>query len=199
LKILEGFDSFCIKMINHPLTNAKLNESNKNTVSYWGGNGKYQKEYDRLWKEHVPESGEAETENGELIRAVGRLFYEYCNNGNCNAATREDEICDECGGDGEVENPDFDPNDPDEEYIDCGYCDGSGNIEGELEINDFYDDFLDLISNKVGCKKEVEAVRDLITDNYLNYNYTYSQDEMDVYNRLTDKVVEFVLKNESEK
>lgn len=41
-------------------------------------------EFFRLWKELVPSAGEAETLQGELIRAVGRLEDEYNRNGNVN-------------------------------------------------------------------------------------------------------------------
>ena len=60
----------------------KLTELGK---SYWNSNGAYQAEYDKLYGELVPASGSAETLKGELIRAISRLVYEHCNNGNCNA------------------------------------------------------------------------------------------------------------------
>lgn len=52
---------------------------------YFSGNGAWQKEFDELWNELVPASGQAETLHGELIRAAGRLTHEYFNNGNLNA------------------------------------------------------------------------------------------------------------------
>ena len=61
--------------------------------SYWNNNGAYQEEHDRLWEELVPASGSAPTIHGELIRAVGRLFYEFCNNGNCNSIEVETGRC----------------------------------------------------------------------------------------------------------
>jgi hypothetical protein len=198
---IESFEGYYTKITNHIPKSDKVNENNDARTSYWDGNGKYQKEYDRLWKELVPGSGEAETEEGELIRAVGRLFYEYCNNGNCNAAENERDSCYACGGSGEVENPNYDPDDEDgyeDEYEYCYDCDGTGWEDGELIMDDFYENFLDLIEDKVGCTKEVQAVRDLILNPSLNYNYTYSQEEMDKYNKLTDCVVEYVLEKEKE-
>lgn len=53
--------------------------------SYWNGNAKYSKQYEKLWDELVPGSGEAETVKGELVRIVGRITHEYYNNGNFNA------------------------------------------------------------------------------------------------------------------
>lgn len=66
------------------ITNIKQAET-KYPNSYWEGNGYFQNEYDKLWGELVPSSGEANTLHGELLRCIGRLFYDYCNNGNCNA------------------------------------------------------------------------------------------------------------------
>ena len=198
---IEKFEGFCNKVVNTFPRNNKINEKEETRKSYWDGTGKYQKEYDRLWKELVPSSGEAETEEGELIRAVGRLFYEYCNNGNCNAAESNQEECENCYGSGEVENPSYDPDDEDgyeDEYEECGWCDGGYN-DGELEMDDFFGDFLDLIERKVGCDKEVDAVRELIMNPSLHYNYDYTQEEMDIYNRLTDCVVEYVLDKEKNK
>ena len=90
------------------------------------------KDFQELWNELVPKKGEADTLNGELIRSMGRLRYEYHNNGNLNAADRPFETCSECRGDGYEEDQcyecngtgsvDYDDgveNDPDEE---CGYC-----------------------------------------------------------------------------
>jgi hypothetical protein len=50
-------------------------------MSEWAKN----EEFDRLWDKHVPPSGNAETEFGEAIRALGRLEYDYYNNGYMNA------------------------------------------------------------------------------------------------------------------
>ena len=52
--------------------------------SYWNNEGAYQKELDEL-SEKMPVCGAADTLNGELVRAANRLYYDYCNNGNCNA------------------------------------------------------------------------------------------------------------------
>lgn len=52
--------------------------------TYWNNRGKYQSEYDSLYKKLVPEIGIAATENGELLRQASNLYYEYYNNGNMN-------------------------------------------------------------------------------------------------------------------
>jgi len=174
-------------------------------ISYWDNTGKYQTDLDRLTKEHMPESGEAETIEGELIRAVNRLYYEYCNNGNCNAAEREHKEeftnCHECGGSGKEEQEfENDEGECEMEEVDCPYCDGEGGEMEEWtedpEISEFYCGFLTLIEKEVKCIEEADAVRKLIVDPIKHYNYDFDQKEMDVYNNLTDKVVEFVLRQE---
>ncbi len=55
--------------------------------SYWDESGAYQKQYDQLYEELVPASGEAETSDGRLLRSITRLYYDYCNNGNGNVFT----------------------------------------------------------------------------------------------------------------
>lgn len=63
-------------------------------ASYWDNNGAYQKQGDKLYKKLVPAEGAAKTLHGELIRGINRLFYEYCNNGNCNAIINDFEEID---------------------------------------------------------------------------------------------------------
>ena len=110
----------------------RLSEAGKN---YWNSNGAYQEEYDKLYTELVPNSGSAETLKGELIRAISRLVYEHCNNGNCNA----------CESDSTYDW------DEDEE------------IEGECYVSAFYGKFLSLISNHVkGARDIIDNVEELI-------------------------------------
>lgn len=62
------------------------------TKSYWNGNGKFQKEFDKLYKELVPSTGRAKSLRGEVLRAANQLYYERFNNGNINAVEEiEDE------------------------------------------------------------------------------------------------------------
>ena len=54
------------------------------TESYWDNNGKYQKMYNKAWKQLIPASGEAEDGWPEALRAISRIGYDYYNNGFCN-------------------------------------------------------------------------------------------------------------------
>ena len=51
---------------------------------YTDGKGRYQREVLALWNSAVPDSGQAETVQGELIRCIGRLGSETYRNGNAN-------------------------------------------------------------------------------------------------------------------
>ena len=48
---------------------------------YWGGAGKYQDQYSKLYDKLVPNEGKADTVEGELLRAVGRIIYRHGNDG----------------------------------------------------------------------------------------------------------------------
>lgn len=61
-------------------------------MRYWHEQGKHQKIYQRLADALVPDEGEADTEAGEIIRAIGNVVYDVGNNGGCNfnSGRRED-------------------------------------------------------------------------------------------------------------
>ena len=52
--------------------------------TYWNDEGVYQTEFDELYQILVPNCGDAPTIQGELLRVISRLNYDYFNNGNCN-------------------------------------------------------------------------------------------------------------------
>lgn len=56
--------------------------------TYFNANGKYQEEFDQLWKDLVPWAGKADTEEGEVVRSIGRISYEVYNNNCCNMLTQ---------------------------------------------------------------------------------------------------------------
>lgn len=52
--------------------------------TYWNNQGKHQEAYQKLANELLPDSGKADTLHGELLRALGKIYYDYYNNGMCN-------------------------------------------------------------------------------------------------------------------
>jgi len=182
----------------------KTTESGK---SYWNNNGAYQEEYDTFYKELVPSRGEADTIHGEMIRAVSRLFYDYCNNGNCNVREFEQESCDECGGCGYEEEDCYSccgvghyvEEEGDEclecggsgyETRDCGYCGGDCYVDGDVAINDYYQEMIDFLFEHLNNKTPVDNLEEFLFRKDLGYGeYKFDDAEMKVYNDLVDEVV----------
>lgn len=52
--------------------------------SYWSKSGRHQKLYDRLYSKLVPDSGEAGSDAGELLRTMSNVYYDIYNNGGYN-------------------------------------------------------------------------------------------------------------------
>ena len=48
--------------------------------TYWNNNGKYQRINDALWEILVPRMGQAKTEQGEALRIVSKIYYNYYDN-----------------------------------------------------------------------------------------------------------------------
>jgi len=174
-------------------------EQTEKKQSYWERNGKYQKQYDDMYSKLVPDSGSAETLNGELLRSASRLTWEFYNNGNCNACevnSRFDSFtkeCPECFGNGYT--------DEDGEET-CTSCEGSGEeeneeeVDGECDIDSYYAKMLDLIEAEIpGSSKIVDAVRTEITSNsYSNHNQ-FNEKSDDIYNNLVNCVMEYIINN----
>jgi hypothetical protein len=57
------------------------------------------KDFDKIWEKHVPASGEAKTMFGEACRCLGRLEYDYYNNGFGNAYDATDDGSNRYGDD----------------------------------------------------------------------------------------------------
>lgn len=150
--------------------------------SYWNHEGAYEKQYNALYEALVPASGSATTLNGELIRAVSRLGYEYCNNGNCNACVQ---IYAQPSDDNHWgEDDDFDS----EEVVDT-------------ELDGFYGKFLDLIRDSLPMmidSAEVDRACDKVEQIILSADCGrryFSESNMNAYDRLTDMVTWFALHN----
>jgi len=54
-------------------------------LTYWNNKGRYQDAYDKIWKCLIPKSGEASNPHAEAVRCISRIYYDYFNNGFCNA------------------------------------------------------------------------------------------------------------------
>lgn len=162
--------------------------------SYWNNNGAYQKEYEELYEKLVPSSGDADSIHGEMIRAVSRLYYDFCNNGNCNVLDYEQDSCQECGGCGYVDNDDEDG------IEDCYWCDGQGTEEGDIVIDDYYQDMIDFLEYNMDNTKSLDVLIDFLEDKSYGYGkYTFNDKEMKIYNDLVDAVMYQILTTENEK
>lgn len=53
-------------------------------MKYWNNKGRFQELQDELYDMLVPDSGEADTLDGEALRAINRIYYDTFNNGCCN-------------------------------------------------------------------------------------------------------------------
>ena len=157
--------------------------------SYWNNNGAYSKELLELYNKLVPDSGNAQTVHGELVRAVCWLGYEYYNNGNCNACAPY------------YADPEYDVDDDGKEY-----CINDGEIK-RIDINGYYDNMLDFIytySDVEGLtttqqvEKAVEDVRFVIKQavNYKTCGGYFQESFEKRYSELTDLVMYVVLNTE---
>lgn len=188
-------------------------------TSYWADDSVNSEKMSKLWDELVPSKGEADTVHGELVRAFGRLNYEFGNNGNCNAIEWEEETCPSCDGLGYEEeecstcdgdgyyyddnNERVDCEDCDNGFIydqDCYECDGNCTIPTEPVITDMYDDFLDFLSKHLLDSSPVRQLRMFLVDPNKGYSkYTFNEDEMKVYNDLGDEVMRTIANTENKK
>ena len=167
--------------------------------SYWDEKGIFQKQYDDLYQKLVPSQGMAETLNGELIRAISRLQYEYCNNGNINAYETEyvdvEYDCPSCGGSGTTEY--------ENEEEDCQDCGGCGTIteeeEKDVEITPMYSNFLELIGKTINTpeiKSIISQVESIIPRGRHNRESYFNEVNMYAYTQLNDRVIYYVLTHE---
>ena len=178
------------KMRNNGLK-IKFNSMRRHTEngnSYWNNNGAYSKELLELYNKLVPDTGDAQTVHGELVRAVCRLGYEYYS-GNCNA-------CDPYYAD-----PEYDVDDNGEEY-----CINDGEIK-RIDINGYYEDMLNFIytysvvEGLTTIQQVEEAIEGVcyVIKQAVNYETCggYFQESFEkCYNELTDLVMYVVLNTE---
>ena len=140
-------------------------------LTYWGGKGKYQNEFDTMWK-LVPSLGEVKIENNpelemaiERVRQMNRLYYDFYNNGCCNVVEIERVECFDCGGTGIEENSDDDDN----EISDCSYCNGESYVNGEPFITEYYAPMVDDLKDYTGIN--IEPVLKRCGERYGSYDF----------------------------
>ena len=187
----------------HPISEEWYNETFKQkelvlsrpSQHYWNRNGGNEQELQRLTEKFMPASGRAENLVGEVIRAVNRLYYEFCNNGNsnamdCHTIPGEWVECRACSGSGTVE-----------EYDEDSDCEGEGGYyeddEEEYTLNEFYGNFINLIREYFTSKNCAEGVKAINELEAIVENMRDTTDaNMSVYDRVTDYAVWLVLNDE---
>ena len=61
-------------------------------MKYWNGEGEYQDLFHKHWKNLVPESGRADTAEGNAMRAIAKINYDIFNNGAGNIVDQMEEM-----------------------------------------------------------------------------------------------------------
>lgn len=63
-------------------------------MKYWNEQGRYQFEYMDYWKQLVPATGEAETDEGNALIAISKIYHDVFNNGACNVVNEDEDYDD---------------------------------------------------------------------------------------------------------
>ena len=168
--------------------------------SYWNHCGAYEKEYNELFEKLVPSSGDASTVHGELLRCISKVYYDFFNNGNCNAVETkshyetEYHTCNQCQGSG-VES---EWGDDDEEIeVECSECCGSGEEEvqeeydGETTISYQFKDYIDVIE-KYAPNSSIEELK-----NFMVKRSEGDDPEAKIYDKIIDEVMFQILSTEN--
>ncbi len=99
----------------------------------------------------------------------------------------EPEACYDCDGSGVHTN-------------DCSYCGGNCTVDGDVEINDYYQEMLDFLKRHLNNTDVVENLVEFLERDDLGYGtYTFGDDEMKVYNDLVDAVVYQIITTPNQK
>lgn len=167
---------------------------------YWNNEGVYDKEFTQMTEELMKPKGRGDNLRAEVVRAANRLYYEYCNNGNCNAVHVEygDEVevtCSCCGGSGYL---------GDDEDDTCDECDGSGVVyeegENEYSVDEYWDNFIRLIQETINTEeafKAMEDIRSFIEDNCYSEprDWYFNDNNMHKYDLMIDLVYEWAVEH----
>lgn len=188
-----------------------INERTEYGKHYWNDEGRFNREFSNLTDRLMPSYGRGESLMAEVVRAANRLYYEYCNNGNCNVMeySEGDEVereCPYCSGEGYLD---------DEQEDICPECDGMGVIyeegEGEWKFDQYWDNFIKLIRETLaGSELEnlpegFQAEAEILMDDIRNFiecnagenrgNY-FSDKNVHRYDQMIDLVYIWCVANE---
>lgn len=123
-------------------------------MKYWNKQGKYQKEYDRLFKMLVPKEGKAETEDGEILRVLSNVYYDVFNNGGCNLGSSGSKYVDLRNLQDYLDKLNYKWKD--EVYImstlECLHTDVINNT-GKKELYETLDHIVDFVVKRIGKKR----------------------------------------------
>ena len=88
---IKNFEQFSESIDNYYIGVNEALEINENyQPTYWSERGTEQDKYEELWDELVPGLGEADTEAGELVRSISKIYYDLYNNGFGNGPFRKE-------------------------------------------------------------------------------------------------------------
>lgn len=172
------------------------------TKHYWNNEGVYDKQFTQLTEQLMKATGRGDNLRAEVVRAANRLYYEYCNNGNCNAVHVEygDEVevtCSCCGGCGYLGD--------DEDYT-CDECGGSGVVyeegENEYSVSEYYDNFIKLIRDTLNNRESFKAMENI--QSFIEtcveapHDWYFNDNNMHMYDLMIDLVYEWAVKHEND-
>lgn len=173
------------------------------TKHYWNNEGVYDKEFTQMTETLMKATGRGDNLRAEVVRAANRLYYEYCNNGNCNAVHVEygDEVevtCPCCCGCGYL---------GDDEDDTCDECGGSGVVyeegENEYSVSEYYDNFIKLIRDTLNDRESFKAMEDIRsfieqTCDGAPHDWYFNDKNMHMYDLMIDLVYEWAAKHEND-
>ena len=129
-------------------------------MKYWNIQGQHQDLYNKYWETLVPDSGEADTPEGEALRAITRIYYDVYNNGGCNIIESEE------------------------------VYDDDGNYEcDEHSISSFYEGFFDTVASFTGDHNKVRELKRKVEDLGADYWDGRLNDTVDSFiDRIVQKI-----------
>ena len=135
--------------------------------SYWDKTGKFQKQFDKLTEELMPDSGDSDTLHGQLITACNRIAYDYYNNGFCNTY----------------------------EQVDNYWLDSMNYADGDhFEPTQFYKDLINLIRTHVKDEK-INDVMDFIEEAMGPETYELYEEEGKKLESNLNEMIDIVTEN----